>query len=93
MPGSNRYEAARAHVQKLKEFYVHLTAFVLVNAALIAINLLQEPDKLWFHWVLGGWGIGMICHALAVFGEGFASNWEKRKVEAIVRREKQQPRT
>jgi hypothetical protein len=34
-----RYERAQARVQALKGFYIHATAFVLVNLALFAINV------------------------------------------------------
>ena len=47
-------------------FFFHFSAFVLVNAILIAVNLLLTPDKLWFYWPLLGWGIGIVAHGLAI---------------------------
>lgn len=47
-------------------FFFHFSAYVLVNAILIAVNLLLTPDKLWFYWPLLGWGIGILAHGLAV---------------------------
>ncbi len=35
-----RYDRAHARVQAAKGFYVHATAYVLVNVALFVINLL-----------------------------------------------------
>ena len=35
-----RYERAWARVRAIKGFYIHATAFVLVNSALFAINAL-----------------------------------------------------
>lgn len=54
--------------QTRKEFYDHLVVYLVVNAALCALDLLTGTDKVWFYWVLGGWGIGLAAHALRVFG-------------------------
>jgi hypothetical protein len=47
-------------------FFFHFSAYVLVNAILIALNLLLTPQVLWFIWPLLGWGIGILAHGLAV---------------------------
>ena len=49
-------------------FYIHLTAFLVVNASLIVINLVTSSGHLWFQWPLLGWGIGIVAHALVTFG-------------------------
>jgi uncharacterized membrane protein len=49
-------------------FYIHLAAYLVVNALLVGVNLLATPGRLWFYWPLLGWGIGVLAHALAVFG-------------------------
>jgi uncharacterized membrane protein len=49
-------------------FYIHLAAYLAVNAALVGVNLLTTPGRLWFLWPLLGWGIGLLAHALAAFG-------------------------
>ncbi len=52
-------------------FFFHLSAYVLVNAILIAVNLLFTPQRLWFIWPLLGWGIGILANGLAVrFSQG-----------------------
>jgi len=48
-------------------FHIHLTAYVLVNALLISLNLGTSTQHLWFKWPLLGWGIGILAHALATF--------------------------
>ena len=45
-------------------FRIHFLAYVLVNAILIAVNLMH-PDHIWFYWPLLGWGIGLIAHGYA----------------------------
>jgi 2TM domain len=50
----------------LRAFLIHLGVFVVVVGALAAINLLRNPNHLWFVWVLAGWGIGVAAHGLAI---------------------------
>lgn len=38
--------------------YIHLGMFGIVNLALFAINMVTNPDVLWFYWPLLGWGGG-----------------------------------
>jgi NADH:ubiquinone reductase (H+-translocating) len=63
------YEGARAHMQTLEGFYIYAGAFLLVNIALFAINVLAG-GVWWFYWSLGIWNIGLGMHALAVLGFG-----------------------
>ncbi len=53
--------------QEKKGFLIHLAAYVVVNAALVAVNLATEPQEWWFIWPLLGWGIGIGAHALALY--------------------------
>ena len=70
------------HVRKLKGFYIHLAQYVIVIAALFAINLWQGTPRLWAVWPALGWGIGILFHAARVFDvHPFGPDWEKRKVE------------
>jgi hypothetical protein len=47
-----------------RDFLIHLVAYVLINAMLIAINFIYSPDVIWFFYPLLGWGIGIIIHYL-----------------------------
>jgi hypothetical protein len=51
----------------LRHLIVHLAAYAAVIAVLAGINLWLAPGKLWFIWVLLGWGIGVAAHGLAAF--------------------------
>ena len=46
-------------------FRSHLMAYVLVNAALVAINLITSPEYFWAIWPMMGWGIGLAVLLLA----------------------------
>ncbi len=61
------YKRAYREVKKEKEkraFLVHLIIYILVNAMLVVINLLSNPQKIWFTYPLFGWGIGIVMHYL-----------------------------
>jgi hypothetical protein len=79
-----RYEEAKKRVSEIRGFYQHLAAYVVVNAALVLINLLTSPRDLWFMWPLLGWGIGVALHALSVFGGLWGKAWEERKINEIM---------
>jgi uncharacterized RDD family membrane protein YckC len=84
------YRRARKRVEEIKGFYAHLIVYVVVNAVLVAINLLITPGFLWFLFPLFGWGIGLFFHA--VFGFGlfgiFTKEWEDRKVKEYMDKNK-----
>ena len=83
-----RYEEAKKRVAEIKGFYQHLASYLVVNAALVIINLLTSPGYLWFVWPLGGWGIGLALHALSVFGGLWGKSWEERKIKEFMDRDK-----
>lgn len=62
-------------------FLIHLAAFVAVNVVLAAINLLLTPNKLWFYWVILGWGLGIVAHGLAEYYSGGRRSRARSRVE------------
>jgi hypothetical protein len=46
---------------------------------------------MWFLWAAFGWGIGVLFHAIKTFDLNpfFGKQWEKRKIEEIMRNEEQ----
>jgi hypothetical protein len=89
MNTEHKYQNAKKRVQAIKEFYTHLTVYVLVNLLLFTINMLTSPDNLWFFWPLMGWGIAVALHALRVFGSGgrLGAEWEERKIKELMEQE------
>ena len=81
-----RYAQAKKRVQEVKGFYGNLTAYIVVNVFLMIINLLTSPEHLWFYWPMLGWGIGILAHAVSVFGIG--KEWEERKIKELMEEEK-----
>ena len=78
-----REAEAFRHVRRLRGFYVHLAQYLFVNLALLAINLIFMPQRLWVLWVIGGWGIGLLAHAFSVFRPAWflGPEWERQQVE------------
>ena len=83
------YEKVRKIKQEMDQrtgFYIHLAAYVVVNAVLIAVNL-SESDEWWAQWPLLGWGIGLAFHAFGVFGQsrGWLAHRRLRKIHRMSR--------
>lgn len=78
-----RYRQAKKRVDEIKGFYGNLTAYIIVNAFLVVVNLLTSPKHLWFYWPMLGWGIGVIFHGLRVFNylPFLGKDWEERKLK------------
>jgi hypothetical protein len=50
----------------MRAFVIHLGVFVAVNIGFATLNLMRNPQHIWFIWVLAGWGIGLAAHDLAL---------------------------
>lgn len=71
------------HVRRLKGFYLHLMRYLVICSAILVVNLIINPHRLFALGVIGGWGIGILIHALRVFQpRGFLGpQWEREQVE------------
>lgn len=58
---------ARRNVGARMGFAIHASAYVLVNAGLIAVATLRSDGAHWPLFPALGWGIGLAIHGLAVF--------------------------
>jgi uncharacterized membrane protein YecN with MAPEG domain len=78
---------AKRQVAAIKGFYIHLFVFVIVLLGLLVANL-ATGGPWWVHWVLFGWGIGVVAHAIAVSGRTSKAiaDWEKRKTRELMER-------
>jgi len=78
-----REEEAFAYVRKLRRLYLHLIRYCLIALALLAVNLMVSPERMWVYWVIGGWGLGLAVHAGCVFKPHrlLGPQWEREQVE------------
>lgn len=81
MDNQERYKKAKKRVEEKIGFYLHLAAYILVNALLIFINLTTSPENLWFKWPMIGWGIGLFLHAVGTFAFSEGSAIKERMIE------------
>ncbi len=92
-PSLSVEERADRHVRRLQGFYIHLAAYVGVNALLVGINLLTSPGVFWAVWPILGWGIKLGAHAVAVFGGPGVAEWKDRVRRDYIRRHTDRPAT
>jgi hypothetical protein len=65
-------------------FRANLLAYAVVNAGLVAINLITSPGYFWAIWPLFGWGIGLLAHGIAVYND--PGDERERMVQAELER-------
>ncbi len=84
------YEKARKRVKAKKEFYQHLTSYIVMGIFFFLLNVVTSFGAWWFYWPLLGWGIGVLFHYFDVFGfPGVGSmegDWEEKAIEEEVAR-------
>jgi hypothetical protein len=51
----------------MRGFLIHLIVYIVVIAALAALNVSRNPTHLWVIWVSIGWGLGIILHGLLAY--------------------------
>jgi hypothetical protein len=83
MNTEKEYQEAKRRVKAIRGFYIHLVVYVLVNALLFLIDITTSSGVFWFYWPLLGWGIGLVLHAVFVFGVGYwlGPEWEEKKIK------------
>lgn len=88
MEDNTNYRDAKHHVDRKIGFFIHLAVYLVVNAGLIVLNVLQTPGKAWAFWPLFGWGIGLLFHGLAVFLNAPGAAWKQRMIENEMNKQK-----
>jgi 2TM domain len=86
MAYQDEFARAKGAARAKMAFYVHLAVYLVVNALLIAINLLTSAGHLWSRWPLLGWGIGVVVHAVVAFALPKGAGMQRRMVEREMRR-------
>ena len=63
-----RYFEAKKRVKDLRDFYVHLFIYIVINGLLAYLNFRNGFDTYpWMLWSLAGWGIGLLFNAAHAF--------------------------
>ena len=93
----NKYGRARKRVEQIKGFYVHLTVYLVVNAAILIALYFVTADKGNF-WKPGHfstpffWGIGVAFHAIKTFRINplFGKKWEERQIRKYMEEDRRE---
>jgi len=91
----NKYRKARDRVFEIKKFYSDLISFIVVVTILAIVNYwTNEWRYAWFLWVVLGWGIGLIFHAMNTFrlNPFLNKEWEERKIKEFMKDDEQTPK-
>ena len=78
-------DRAIKRLKKRRDFFAHLLVYVLVNAFVVAIWALTNPDGFfWPIFPLAGWGIGVVMNAWDVFlNDEFDEEQIRREMERL----------
>ncbi|TDY88288.1 UNVERIFIED_ORG: 2TM domain-containing protein [Herbaspirillum seropedicae] len=76
---------AERRVARQVGFFHHFGIYLAVNTGLILLNLMGQHRHWWSLGPLLGWGIGVLFHALSVFGR-FPAGWKQALIARELRR-------
>ncbi|MCH9609492.1 MAG: hypothetical protein S4CHLAM45_10140 [Chlamydiales bacterium] len=85
-----KYIRAKERIKRIRTFYTNLITFVIVNLILLGINLITDPQNLWFYWITIIWGIVLIIQAINTFtlkNPVLGDEWEERKIKKMMDKE------
>ena len=82
------YRRAAARVTMQRAFYRHVMIYIVVNVLLAAVNLLKDPNHLWFQWGMLGWGIGLLVHGLNVYSYRCSGSRREQMIQRELERER-----
>jgi hypothetical protein len=86
------YRMARKRVALKMGWLTHLTVYLLVNGALLALSWIRG-DTQWVHFPMIGWGVGLAIHGIVtlfgLYGSGVRERMLDSEIERL-RRQRQQ---
>ena len=89
-----QYDLIKKRVRALRNFYRHITAYVIVIVVLLGLLSLglQIGQDLFVYIAYGtafGWTMGLIVHIFGLYGTSLfmGKNWEERKLRELIKEE------
>ena len=90
-----KYEIAYKRVKRIRDFYIHLSVYIIINAIIIltnATNWNEDGTDFWSWQTFATaffWGIGLLANALSVFGSNwfFGAKSEEQKINELIQKE------
>ena len=86
-------EEARRFVRRKRIFYTVLGVGIALSLMWLVIDLLDDSSSFWFYWPMLGTGIGVAITGIVLLGIGglFGADWERRQIDAYLRRRGNRP--
>ena len=93
---NDAYSRAKHKVDRIKEFYKHLGAYIIINSLILGVKIIRNFNfgdsfsEIWvgvdFYGIWLFWGIGLAFHAFSVFGVDYflGKNWEEEKINQFM---------
>ena len=82
-----KYIEAKRRVRKIRRFYSHFTSWIVFSIFFVFLNITTGGPEFWAIFPIMGWGIGVLFHAISVFGlPGLGRDWEERLIERELER-------
>jgi len=95
----NKQQRAEKRIKELKEFYNHLTSYIIVNLVISIAKVMRNlnngeglKEAIWDFstfavWLF--WGVGLAFHAVKVFSLNsfFGKNWEAKQIQKFMQEE------
>jgi len=69
MEEQEKRQAALKRLKDKRDFFAHLTAYVIINIMLVVIWALSTGGYFWPIWTIVPWGVGLAFHAWSVWGQ------------------------
>jgi hypothetical protein len=82
-PDTDVRARALERLKKKRDFKLHLTMYVMFNALLIVVWVLNAPMFFWPVFPLAGWGIGIVAHAFDVYDREPSEERIRREIEQL----------
>ncbi len=81
---ADRRRRAIERLKKRSEFWTHLTAYLLINAVIVAVWFaVADGGFFWPIFPLAGWGIGLFFHAVDVFRRPLSEERIRREMNRL----------
>ncbi len=93
-----QHDRAKKRVRALRNYYRHITAYVIVIILLLALYAagVQTGQDTFIYIAYGtaaGWTIGLIIHIFGIYGTSLfmSKSWEERKLRELIEEENKKP--
>lgn len=89
-----RLQRVRKKLESIIGFYKHLGSYLLINTAILLYTWFTLREEAHFFTLSNFsmplfWGLGVVFHAIGVFGKNIFldSAWEERKIQELIEKE------